>query len=60
MITFNEFANFKSVEVNFSALLLWNMKKGKKEIFFFFRHLIFLLVHFIYSSIFDFSYQCSE
>ena len=41
MITFNEFANFKSVESYFSPLLLWNMKKSKKEIFFFFQALHF-------------------
>ena len=70
MITFNEFgkqfANFKSVESFLLKITSPHFfygiykKKGKKETFFFFRHFIFPLFHFIYSSSFDFSYQCSE
>ena len=35
-------------------------EEGQEGDFLFLRHLIFPLFHFIYSSIFDFSYQCSE
>jgi len=69
MITFDEFAkqfaNFKSVEsyllkITSPHFFYGIYMKGKKEIFFFSMHFIFVLFHFIYSSIFDFSYQCFE